>query len=231
MEHIMNIILVLHMLAGFIALTAGLIPFVTKKGGRTHRMMGKFFYYTMLIVSLSALTLSIYRFNPFLLMIGLLTGYSTITGYRGLILMRSQKYQGENQDWIGLKIFSIVFLLSFAVSFVWIHSHHRSFLPVLLIFATLLIIQIVEDARIFTGRKAFTKPHQWIIYHIGRISGAYIAALTGFLVNSIHTNPAFIGWILPAVAGLPIIFYYQKTYKEKKTAYKKASRIPQAMSK
>ncbi|MGB3589435.1 MAG: DUF2306 domain-containing protein, partial [Tunicatimonas sp.] len=84
METTRTVVLILHIIAGFIALTVGVVPFAAKKGGKLHNTTGRIFYYAMIFVAVSAFGLAIYRFSPFLLMVGLLTLYSTVTGYRGL---------------------------------------------------------------------------------------------------------------------------------------------------
>lgn len=56
----------------------------------------------------------------------------------------------------------------------------------------------------------------WIRYHIGRISGAYIAAVTAFLVSNVSTNPEFIAWLLPTVIGIPLVSVLRRRYFARK---------------
>ncbi len=216
MEFAVKLLLFLHVMAGFTSLTIGLVPFLTKKGGKVHRMSGKIFYNAMLITAVSALLLSLYRFNPFLFMVGMLTGYSTFTGLQGLKWMRKQKNKAERQDWMGLWIFSGLLVGFLVVALVWLYPQNLAFVPVLIIFTLFLLSQILEDASIFTGKKVMKSRNNWILYHIGRITGAYIAALTAFLVNVVPTPLGILGWLLPAVIGVPLIFYFQKQYGTKK---------------
>lgn len=219
METTRTVILILHVSAGFIALVVGLIPFLVKKGGKLHNATGKVFYYAMIFVALSALALAMYRFNPFLLMVGLLTLYSTVTGYRGLQLMRGQATRGETQDWV-LLVFCVA-ALGFTIwqTLAQFGTENTSILVLIGFFAISLLNLLWQDGQVFTGKKKM-KGKAWIRYHIGRISGAYIATVTAFLVNNVRTDPEFIAWLLPTVIGVPAIIYFQRQYGAKRKAGK-----------
>ena len=216
METFFYIVLIVHIAAGFTALSTGFVPFVTVKGGKIHKTTGKIFYYAMLTVAASAFVLSILHFNPFLFIVGLLTGYATYTGYQGLIWMRTQRKLGTKKDWLFLDVFGLVLLGFLLVVPGWLFPDHTGFLSVMITFTCILLFFVVKDVRIFSGHKVMKERNSWIVYHIGRISGAYIAALTAFLVVNVQTDPVFIAWLLPAAIGVPAIFYFQHQYKKKK---------------
>ncbi|MGB3586464.1 MAG: hypothetical protein WBA23_07995, partial [Tunicatimonas sp.] len=79
------------------------------------------------------------------------------------------------------------------------------------VFGSLLATQLISDIPVFSGRKVM-KNKQWIRYHISRISGAYIATLTAFLVNNVRTDPEFIAWLLPTLIGLPLVSFLRRRY-------------------
>lgn len=214
METTRTIILTLHIAAGFVALTIGLIPFLVKKGGKLHNTTGKIFYYAMISVALSTFALALHHFNPFLLMVGLLTLYSTITGYRGLQFMRTRITKGETRDWALLVFCGIGLGLTIWQTLAQSGTENMS-IPVLVAFFGALLLDLLwQDVKIHIGSKSL-KEKAWIRYHISRISGAYIATVTAFLVVNVRTDPAFIAWLLPTLAGVPVITYFQRRYREK----------------
>ena len=219
METTHTVVLVLHIIAGFTALTVGFVPFVAKKGSKLHNTTGWIFCYAMIFVALSAFGLAIYRFNPFLLMVGLLTLYTTVTGYRGLRFMRRPGAVGQPPDW------SLLIGSAIALGFtVWqtlgrFGLENVSVLILIGFFAFSLLNLLWYDGLLFTGRKKM-QGKAWIRYHIGRVSGAYLATVTAFLVNNVHTDPVFIAWLLPTAVGIPAIIYFKRQYGERKVANK-----------
>lgn len=215
MEIIRNINLVLHVAAGFTALSVGIFAFASQKGGKVHRISGKIYVMAMLLVAVSSFILSLIRYNPFLFMVGVFTLYMTVTGYRGLIKKRQKTQKGALADWllIGFSAVMAGFMTVRAIS--QVSAGHYDFLPVVLTFSSILLIFIVDDLRIYSGKKTM-RANDWLLYHIGRISGAYIATFTAFLVTNVQTDPAYIAWLLPTVLGSPLIAYFQRKYRVKK---------------
>ncbi len=217
METTRTIVLILHVIAGFVALTVGFVPFVAKKGSKLHTTTGWIFCYAMLFVALSAFGLTIYRFNPFLLMVGLLTLYTTVTGYRGLRFRRDLATIGQPRDWALLVACGIALGLTVWQTLERFGTENVSALVLIGFFALSLLNLLRQDGQLFSGRRR-VQGKGWIRYHIVRISGAYIATITAFLVNNVHTDPAFVAWLLPTVIGVPAIVYFKRQYGEKKAA-------------
>ncbi len=211
METTRTVVLILHIIAGFIALTVGVVPFAAKKGGKLHNTTGRIFYYAMIFVAVSAFGLAIYRFSPFLLMVGLLTLYSTVTGYRGLQLKRQRATQGAFRDWVLLAFSGVALVFTIWQTITQFGIENTGVLILVGVFGSLLATQLISDIPVFSGRKVM-KNKQWIRYHISRISGAYIATLTAFLVNNVRTDPEFIAWLLPTLIGLPLVSFLRRRY-------------------
>lgn len=211
METTRTVVLILHIIAGFIALTVGVVPFAAKKGGKLHNTTGRIFYYAMIFVAVSAFGLAIYRFSPFLLMVGLLTLYSTVTGYRGLQLKRKRAVKGELKDWALLAFIGVALVFTIWQTITQFGINNTGVLILVGVFGSLLATQLISDIPVFSGRKVM-KNKQWIRYHISRISGAYIATLTAFLVNNVRTDPEFIAWLLPTLIGLPLVSFLRRRY-------------------
>jgi hypothetical protein len=91
MEHLTNI--VIHVMAGTIALIAGLIAMFVKKGGKIHIASGRYFMWAMIIVIITGLFgVLVFKRNTFLLVITLLAGYNCFSGIRVFKQRRSIDY-------------------------------------------------------------------------------------------------------------------------------------------
>ena len=115
MEKTYQILLVIHVLAGFTGLLSGLLNMIMKKGGKTHRLVGKFFVAGMMISSFIALIMASIKTNYFLFVVGVFTIYLVGTGNRYIYL----KLLGTSQkpkilDWAltgGMFLMGIAFII------------------------------------------------------------------------------------------------------------------------
>ena len=86
LQDIIVIGIIIHACFGGLALLAGSISIISKKGGVTHKKAGKIFYYGMLLSGCAALIISVLpkHVNPFLFVIGLFSVYLILMGYCSL---------------------------------------------------------------------------------------------------------------------------------------------------
>ena len=78
-----------HVLAGVVALAAGLVAIVTTKGSRRHNQAGKLYAATMGVVVVTALPLSVWADDWFLFAIAVFSGYLVGSGYRVIARRRA----------------------------------------------------------------------------------------------------------------------------------------------
>lgn len=71
----------LHFLVGVICLFAGGAPFLVRKGGLTHRLAGRVFVVSMLLLCTSGLSMSLTRSILFTAFLALLAGHAVTTGW------------------------------------------------------------------------------------------------------------------------------------------------------
>jgi uncharacterized membrane protein len=212
MELLFKIILGFHITAGSIALLSGPVAMFSKKGGENHRLAGKFFTWSMAVVSIAALYLSIAHKNWFLLMVAVFSMHSIVIGYRFLYLKKIQLLKKPTLlDWLialpaalfsmGLVVFGILLLIQNQNSFGWVA----------------IVFGSIGSRNAWVGiRPFYIKPKQknfWLINHISGMIGGYIATFTAFLVVNISFQPSFILWLLPTLIGVPFIFYNIRKYK------------------
>ena len=76
-----SVVLALHIAMGTIALLSGLCALLSKKGAFLHRKSGKIFFFSMLLMALTAAIIAFYKQRPDSVISGLLTFYLVITAW------------------------------------------------------------------------------------------------------------------------------------------------------
>ena len=214
MEQFFKILLIIHIIAGSIGLFTGTINIIRKKGDKLHRLVGKYFFYSMIINAVAGFVMSILHNNLFLLIIAVFSFYMTATGQRFLSLKRLNYGQKAKRiDWM-LSITMILFALFFIVFGFYLLSNDNNFGIILLVFGSISVLMARTDIHIYSG--IIKVKNYWLLIHIQRMIGAYIAALTAFLVVNNTYLPSIVAWLLPTVLLTPLIFYWSKKKAVKK---------------
>jgi hypothetical protein len=209
MEILFKILLLLHIFGGGVGLLSGTINIIRKKGDKKHKLTGKFFLYGMMLSGVSALALSVMHPNYFLFIVGIFTLYMVSTGERYLFL--KQLLNGQSPiflDWI-LAGSMLVFGIAFIVFGIKIYLQQEKFGLVFLVFGYISLRFVYSDWQNYTG-KAKHKNY-WLLAHLQRMTGAYIASLTAFLVVN-KLLPRIIIWLLPTILLTPLIFIWSRKY-------------------
>lgn len=208
MELLFKIILVIHIITGSIGLFTGTINIIRKKGDEPHRLIGQFFVYGMLINAVAGFIMSILHENLFLLIIAVFSFYMTATGQRILFLKRLDKWQSPKLiDWI--VTFTMMFFGTlFIIYGVYLKIVDVNLGTVLIVFGTISILMTRKDIMLYKG--VTTVKNYWLLIHIQRMIGAYIASLTAFLVVNNTYLPPMLAWLLPTIILVPLIFYWSK---------------------
>lgn len=217
MQNADTLLLILHIVSGSVALLAGTITLSRRKGDASHRMTGKVFSYAMLATGISALVLSMLRPNHFLLIIGIFTLYMTGTGHR-YIQLRDPRRKPNLFDWllsVAMGITALVFLV-WGVRLILAGS---LFGIVYIVFGTIGGLFARADWINYKGKAG--EINFWQTAHLQRMTGAYIASLTAFLVVNDQIFPAFfpswLFWILPTLVLTPLIVSWSRKYGIRKS--------------
>lgn len=211
MEIFFKIVLSIHIIAGAIGLVTGTLNISRKKGDKLHKNVGKFFFYGMLINGFSGLLMTFIHRNDFLLIISIFSIYMVATGQRYLSL--KNLFKGEKpktMDWI-LSSFMLLFGIAFIVFGGYYLIKENFFGTVLVIFGLVSIFMVKVDFKNYMGN--IKGPNFWLLVHLQRMIGSYIAATTAFLVVNNTYLPSIIAWLLPSVIITPLIFIWSKKYK------------------
>ncbi|MFN8300373.1 MAG: hypothetical protein U0T75_14830 [Chitinophagales bacterium] len=199
-----KILLYTHIVSGMIALASGAVTLSLAKGGKLHRRIGLVFFMAMLLVSFSALAISIITHNNFLLAIAVFSFYMNFTGYR---FLQNKIFKYQWFDWAVLLSGGLI--AGFMVT---------TLNTVLVVFGALLSVMVVQDVLKQTRGEEVIKQarRRKVLDHIGRMVGTYIATCTAFLVVNVkNVNPAWLPWLLPTFIGTPFIFYWVGVWKKK----------------
>ena len=200
-------ILLFHVAVGTLALGSGLVAIFAAKGQQNHNRSGRIYELAMYAVALSAILMTLLKFNPFLLSIGIFAGYLTYTGKRALYYYRLREtYIPGLQD----KLPSVAGFITglFMIGFpAWqMLTTGNFFVPILAFFGFSLSGSSFGDLVTFRKPEAFTPRNKaWLLKHIGMMGGAYISTVTAFLVNNVHIQQQWLVWIGPGIIGGVII--------------------------
>jgi uncharacterized membrane protein len=211
MEFFFTILLIIHITAGTIGLFTGTINIIRKKGDKLHKSVGRFFYFGMLINGFAGFIMSLIHINYFLLIIAVFSIYMISTGQRSLSLKQLNKGQKPQViDWI-LSIIMSIFGTGFIIFGGYLVFTKVYFGTVMLVFGLISILMVLQDIKNYQGKIEIK--NFWLLVHIQRMIGAYIAATTAFLVVNNTILPGIVAWLLPTVILVPLIFIWTRKHK------------------
>lgn len=193
--------ILLHIITGSLALILGVIALLSIKGGKVHNKSGKYFLKLIFIVILTGLIgVFVFGRNTFLLVITVLSGYVSFSGYRVL----SNKSNTPKKFDI---IIAIVSLLVLGYFLYYFKSIGMIWSPII-IYSTvgaLLIVVIYDFLRYLIPKTTYKKRRIWIYEHIYKMTSAFSAlfsAFTGTVFEEYQPHSQYI----PSVLSLLIIF-------------------------
>ena len=199
----------LHAALGGIALLAGGLAMIFKKGSPRHKGSGKLFFFCMLGSALIALVVALIptHSSPFLLAIGVFSLYLLLSGYRAL------RFKQTPTDLTIDKLISMSMILV-GISMILVPIIVSSKLNIVLsVFGAIGIFSGIRDLRLY--RKPEQLKKSWLSLHLGNMMGAYIASFTAFLVVN-QFFPPLVGWLGPTVVGVIYIVWWNRKLQKPK---------------
>jgi uncharacterized membrane protein len=202
-----TLFLTIHIFFGGLSLLLGTWNLLQKKGNVSHKKVGLVFVWGMLITGFSAFILAILKPNVFLFIIGIFTVYLVGTGQRYIHLKKLKKGQVPKWiDWL-LTISMMVIGIGFVFWGINMMINGDSMGMALITFGLIGLLCVRKDFQNY--RRKARKKMYWLAANIARITGAYIASVTAFLVVNQKTFPSVIPplvyWLLPTVILTPLI--------------------------
>lgn len=208
MENTIQVLIYIHATFGGIALLAGLVSTIAKKGKTIHRKFGLIFFYSMMLSGVIAMIVAVLpnHESPFLFAVGIFSLYFVLTGNRAL------KFKRRNPDlkidkWISISMIITGFLM-ITLPIILTNSTHI----VLLVFGIVGMIFSIKDLVLYKNPDRLRKG--WLKLHLGKMLSGYIAATTAFVVVN-QFFPSFYGWFIPGIIGGLVIAYWSRKINKK----------------
>ncbi len=205
MDSVVNMLLVVHVLSGVVALGAAVFATASRKGALFHRRVGSVFFWAMLGVGVTAIPVTFVRPNPFLFFIALFSFYMAFAGYR-----RGRKRHTDTAiDVVGAWLMVVFALVMIGYgAFMIISGHPLGW--ALASFGGLGATFGVEDVL----RSRRSDPHfEKVKVHVARLLGGTIATITAVLVQQVTPLvDSSLGqvalWLGPTIVLTPMIFFW-----------------------
>jgi len=205
--------LLIHILAGAIALLAGLAAIMTAKGGQRHNQAGKLYAVAMAVVVVTAVPLSIWAANWFLFAIAVFTGYLIASGYRVIVRRRAGLIDSTAMDY---RLHGTMLLAAGGMIVGGGYGAVTGLIAlgeVLVVFGGIGGILAIRELAQF--RRARSERTPWFERHIAFMGGAYIATVTATVTVNLTMVPPLARWLGPTVVGGPLITYAVVSYRRR----------------
>jgi len=212
MESLFKIFLYTHICCGFTALIIGLVPILAKKGSQLHNTTGLIYFWAMFGVFLTSQPMALIKSNPFLFTIGIFSFYFVWTGYR---FAKRKNWKQLNR--LDKEVMRLTLLTSIAMIFFAIYYASLGVISNAIIIGIFGMVCFIFSFRDLKRLGKVDHPKQWIILHLTRMLGGYIATFTAFAATNLYFLPKLVIWLMPITAGsIGITFaviYYRRKFK------------------
>ncbi len=208
MENIFKVLLGIHILGGGVSLLTGLFVMMSRKGDRRHKLMGRIYFWSLLIASVSAIPMCYIHPNLFLFIVSIFTIYMLITGFRFLQIKKLEQVKALDY------VFLILMFITGAVFVVWgglLIIQSENFGIVLVVFGLLSLNFVRQDYKTFKGKSKYKNFS--LVMHLQRMVGSYISSVTAFVVVNNTLLPGVVAWLLPAIIIVPLIVHWSRKYQ------------------
>ena len=202
----MHYLLIIHILAGTLALMAAVSAVVSSKGKKGHIIAGRTYFWGMTIIFLTAIPMSIVSGNVFLFLIAIFSFY---LAYAGMRFARNRTGIANIFDWVAVSLMILSGMVMWCLAIFYLINNNSQYITPI-IFGFIAISLGYTDFRGYRNKSAIGK--QRIARHLTNMLAGTIAVITAVLVTNIYIEPVFILWILPTIVITPIIFWWKRKY-------------------
>lgn len=200
-------LLVIHIVAGSIALLTALAALVTAKGGTIHVRAGRVYAVGMTLIFLTAVPLAILGADVFLLLIAFFSFYLIFAGWR---FARNRSRRPQLVDWVAVAIMGLTGLAMWGYAVALGVSGSGQWVT-MLAFGSIAVALSVADGLFFNqGRSGRRRPAPYlrIQRHLTNMMAGTIATVTAVMVVNVSMNPVWLPWLLPTVVITPLIVWW-----------------------
>ena len=200
----MHYLLIIHILAGTLALMAAVSAVVSSKGKKVHIIAGRTYFWGMTIIFLTAIPMSIVSGNVFLFLIAIFSFY---LAYAGMRFARNRKGTANFFDWVAIGLMVLSGIAMWCLATVYFMNNNTQYIT-LAVFGFIAISLGCADFRSYSNKSAIGK--QRIARHLTNMLAGTIAVITAVLVTNLNIQPIFILWVLPTILITPLIFWWNR---------------------
>lgn len=200
---------IIHVVAGTVALGIGFSILAIKKGTPLHQTLGRYFAYSAIVVCFSAaLGLMCFRFLPLFAVLTVLVFYQLISGWRTAIT----KHAGPttiDAVWTAAGMACTIALVPILVS-------HLELTTPTVLYSTLggLATVLLYDAIRWTFPRSWHET-LWIYEHVYKLIATLFGMLSAFVGNVVRYGQPW-SQMLPSLLGLIVIaWFFRKIYQRK----------------
>ena len=201
-----NILLVIHITAGSVALLMAVVALVTEKGRRYHVLAGRVYASAMTVIFLTALPLAILGSSVFLLLIAVFSFYLVFVGWR---FARNRRGRPRPVDWFAVAIMGVTGLAMWGYGIALAGAGDEQWVTMLLFGGLALALALVDTRyhfRLTQGERP--SGSRRIRRHLTNMLAGTISTVTAVFVVNVDTNPTWLAWILPTVVITPLIVWW-----------------------
>ena len=200
----MGILLSIHILTGSVALVSAALALSTEKGKKFHVLIGKAYFWSMVIIFLTAIPMSIITGNVSLFLIAIFSFYLAFSGVR---FAKNRTGVPTRLDLIAVNFMFLSGVGMWILAIIFFIDNDSQFIT-LTVFGFLALFLGYGDFQTFKDQTAIGKGRR--AKQLTNMMGATIAVVTAVLVVNPPTNPEWVWWILPTVLITPVIFWWNK---------------------
>ena len=213
-----TLLLIVHTIAGTIALISGLIATLSKMQDIDHKWhvrSGRAFYYAMIVITITAFGLIVTRQNAPMFFV---TVFSFFFAYVGWRFAKNRSGQATTADRY-TTLAMIGFCLIMAAYGIYGLTTGEPFGIILIVFGVIGTLNGRTAAAAFQNGTA--KGKERIVQHLNFMLGGFIATLTAF---SAINAPRFVGydnsaaliiaWLFPTIIFVPIMVIWERRIKQ-----------------
>jgi len=205
----------LHVVAGTFVLAVAPAAMIVRKGGPWHRRWGIAFAGAMAFVLATAAFMWQAHGHLFLLFLDAVSAYLVFVGFRTMA-RRRRRTRDVRADRIDAAAATLVFAC--AAILAWLAATART--PLMQSLATVLFaLGAIAATFGILDLKAVLERRQSrlgsLLLHFSAMIGAYISAVTAFVVINAHSVPMGLRWLVPSVAGTVVIGAFSTVYRRR----------------
>lgn len=200
-----RLLLLLHIVAGSVALVIAPLAMIARKGGTWHRRWGTVFVLAMATVALSAFVLGPFFHDLFLVAIGVLSGYLVFAAWRAA--------RAHDRVTAVDAVAAAGVLVAGCALLLLAYLAHSGFAAVLATFGVVCVYLGAKDLY----RQSRPAPRKaWMYRHLTLMLAGYIAAVSAFSAVNLHMIPLIARWTWPTVIGTILITWANAHYRKPK---------------